>query len=135
SPPFSGSGSGTFTLAYKENTQIVVHFTPTSPGRYTETVAISSSDPNAPFMSLPVTGVAKPGSWRAPKSLSFGKVITGRSRKHTLTIKNLGLGVLHGSIDASSLAHGPFSIVGAAGGFTLKHGMELKIVVQFAPTA
>jgi hypothetical protein len=98
-------------------------------------VAISSSDPNAPFVSLPVTGTAQAGSLRAPKSFAFGKVAIGNTRKHTLTIKNLGLGVLHGSIDASSLGQGPFSIVGAAGDFTLNHGKTLKIIVQFVPTA
>jgi hypothetical protein len=80
-----------------------------------------------------VTGIAEAGSLRAPKSLSFGKVTIGKTRQQPLTIRNPGLGVLHGSIDASSLGQGPFSIVGAAGDFTLEPGMKLGIVVQFAP--
>jgi len=133
SPPLSGSAPGSFTLAHRQKAEVVVHFAPTSPARYTGAVAISSSDPNAPFVSVAVIGVAKPGRLRAPKSLTFGEVATGKTRKQTLTIENIGIGVLHGNVDGGGLASGPFSIVAGSGDFTLEYGAKLKIVAQFAP--
>ena len=132
-PPFTGSGAGPFTLAHKQKTTVEVDFAPTSLGAFSGTVAVSSTDPNAPLLRVPVSGTGAAGVYQSAKKLNFGSLKAGKTRSKTLVIKNTGLGVLHGSVSSSGLAGKPFSIVSGSGDFTISPDKTLKVVAQFAP--
>ncbi len=132
--PFSGSGAGSFTLTHKQKTTVEVDFAPTLPGSFKGTVAVSSSDPNAPFVDVSVSGSGLAGVYRLAKKFNFGSLKVGETRNKTLVLRNTGRGVLHGNVSSSGLAGGPFSVVSGSGGFAISHDKSLKIVVQFAPT-
>ena len=131
--PFSASGAGPFTLTHKQKTTVEVNFAPTSQGSFRGTVAVSSSDPNAPLLRVPVSGTGATGVYQSATKLNFGSLEAGKTRKKTLLIRNTGPGVLHGIVNSSGLAGGPFSVVSGSGDFAISHNKTLKIVVQFAP--
>jgi hypothetical protein len=49
-----------------------------------------------------------------------------------LTIKNTGLGVLHGNVNPAT---GPFVITSGGSGFTLDSKQSRAVTIQFMPTA
>jgi HYDIN/CFA65/VesB family protein len=135
SVPFTATGGGVFSLPHAREVLIVVTFNSTpNLGRYAGTIAISSSDPNAQIVDVPVTGRAYAGRLTLPKSLKFGTVAVGKTKNTTLTIKNTGYGVLHGSVDASSLDGSNFSVLAGGGAFVLSENQQQKVVLQFAPS-
>jgi hypothetical protein len=135
SAPFAATGGGVFSLPHGREVLIVVTFNPPPTlGKFTGTIAISSSDPNTPFVNLPVSARAYAGRLAAPKSVKFGTVAVGKTKKIRLTIRNAGVGVLHGSVDASSISGPDFSVLSGGGPFVLNEHQRQEVVLQFAPT-
>jgi len=74
-----------------------------------------------------------PGRMRlSTSSLSFGTVIVGRKLRKRVTIKNVGPGVLTGSV-GTLLA--PFTVVSGGGAFTLAPSKTRVAVIEYAPTS
>ena len=58
--PFSMENGGSFTLEKKKSSPfIIVHFTPTAVGQVTQTLTITSTDPEAPTWSITVEGTGR----------------------------------------------------------------------------
>jgi hypothetical protein len=131
--PFIASGAGPFSLAHKQTTKVVVKFAPTAPGRFSGTIAISSTDPNTPFVNVPVLGRGLAGRLETSKALRFGRVRSGQTSTRTLTIRNGGAGLLHGNVNGNVL--GAFSVVSGSGRFALPRGQTQRIKLRFAPIA
>jgi hypothetical protein len=64
------------------------------------------------------------------KTLNFGKIFVGTIRRMTLTIKNSGPGMLHGSVGAGA---GPFGVLSGSGPFSLQDDQAQDVLLQFAP--
>jgi hypothetical protein len=131
SAPFSlTSGGGSFSLGSGEATTVTVQFAPDSPGRFSDTLRITSNDPKHQAVNFPVTGNAVPGRLVIPRRVGFSKIASGETTSRTFFVRNPGLGVLHGSVNAAS---GPFRIMAGLGGFVLSHGGSNAVTVNFEP--
>ena len=86
-------------------------------------------------MTVRISGIGVSGALTITTAtpLNFGNVAIGRHKSTEVTFRNTGLGVLHGSVEASGLA-APFSASGA-GSFTLAHGKTRSVTIRFAPTS
>jgi hypothetical protein len=134
SAPFTvTSGSGPFNLAPAHSEAVTVEFAPSASGAASAAVVITSNDPKHPSVSVKLTGTGVAGKLSLPTRLAFPKTaaldspISGK-----LTIKNAGLGVLHGNVGAIT---GPFSVSAGSGGFALDHLQPWTVAIQFTPTA
>jgi hypothetical protein len=77
----------------------------------------------------------KPGNLAAPPTLAFGKVPINKTKTRSITIKNTGVGVLHGNVDAASLNGSSFTVTSGAGAFTLASQQTRVVKVRFGPPA
>jgi Beta-propeller repeat len=106
---------------------------PSTPGRFTgQSVFIRSDDAMHASRTIPVVAVAVPGKLFVRKTLAFGTV--AGSKTLMLRVKNVGLGVLHGSTDTSRLIGTSFNPTGG-GSFTLNRGETQKVSIEFKPTS
>lgn len=76
------------------------------------------------------TGRTKPAIAVSPCRLDFGSVLVGRASNLTLTLQNLGGGILNGTAKVST----PFSII-AGGNYSLGSNQAQVIKVQYVPVA
>jgi hypothetical protein len=105
---------------------VTVQFAPTSAGAASTTLVIASNDPKHP--SVNVKSVA--GSLSVSPVLIFSTAPVGTSSTKFLTIRNIGAGVLHGNVGAST---GPFVVIAGSGPFTLNDGKTWTVTLQFTP--
>jgi len=126
------AGSGAFKLSGGQKGKVTVQFAPTAPGADSEILTITSNDPKRPSVNVKLTGRGGPGRLRAPSRLSFPKTKATTGASKNFSIKNSGLGVLHGNVGATI---GPFKVTAGSGAFVLNHGERLTITVEFAPSA
>jgi Abnormal spindle-like microcephaly-assoc'd, ASPM-SPD-2-Hydin len=67
-----------------------------------------------------------------PFALHFAPALVGTTSVKQLTIKDRGLGTLHGTVGEIS---GPFTIGSGAGAFILGDGQSTAVTINFNPTA
>ena len=131
--PFSvAAGSGAFQLARSQSKAVTIKFKPASPVTSFGSITITSNDPANPAVQIGISGTGVPGALSVPAALDFPVVKVHQSSSRNLSIKNTGLGVLHGDIDTSKLT-APFSAKG--GSFTLAHGKSRVVTVKFVPVS
>jgi hypothetical protein len=92
---------------------------PSSGGTYTLTF---------PGNDSVTVNVANPIISISPSSLDFGRVTRGRTANKSVSVKNVGGGVLTGNATTNS----PFSIV-SGGSYSLKAGQSQTVTVRFSP--
>jgi hypothetical protein len=127
------AGTGAFTLAHNQTTTVSIKFAPTAAAEFLGNMTISSNDPTNGAVQVSLSGTGVSGTLMASISaLSFAPVKAGKSAALKMTIKNMGLGVLHGSVDATSKMSKPFSTSGA-GKFTLADKASRVVTITFAP--
>lgn len=129
---------GPGTLDPDDSIVATVTFTPDTYLGYAATLDIASDDPDAPEVSVPLTGVGAyaptPEIVIDPLAIDFGVVAAGSTSVKVLNVSNegratltLGAVIQHGS--------GAFSILGAdPGGFSIPPGQAQQIVWQYSPT-
>jgi Abnormal spindle-like microcephaly-assoc'd, ASPM-SPD-2-Hydin len=128
--PFSvTAGGGAFSLSAGQAKNVTVQFTPTTPGAVTANLVITSNDPNKPSTTVKVTGTGQTGQLSVLSTVTFFSKPTV-PKAGTLTIRNLGLGVLHGNVGTST---GPFVVTVGGGAFTLSHSQTKVVTIQFTP--
>lgn len=129
SAPFSIVSGGSFSLAAGASQAVVVRFSPTTAGSFSDNLSVTSNGGNA---SLPVTGTGAtaPAISVTPTSLSFGSVAVGNSADRSFTIQNTGSGTLAGTCNTAA----PFSLPNGCS-FSLSAGQSQTINVHFSPTA
>ena len=135
-PPaaLSAATSTTIDLPAGHSQKVAIQFAPTLPGAYTGSLKIASNDPKHSPSTVTVTGKAVSGMLSGPKTLAFGTLRANAKKTLALTIKNVGLGVLHGNVDTGGLAP-PFTALSGSGSFQLNNGKSWSISVEFRPTA
>ncbi len=135
-PAFSLSANTAtaFNLTVGHSAKVVIQFAPTAPGSYAGSLTITSNDAKHSPSTVAVSGKAVAGTLSAPSTLSFGTVKVNATKTLALTIKNTGLGVLHGTILTSALT-AAFTAVSGSGSFQLKDGQSLAVSIQFQPQA
>jgi hypothetical protein len=133
STPFAmTSGTGAFTLASRQSTIVAVQFQPTSPGPFSSSLTITCSDPQHPSVGVLLVGTGAPGRLLIPHRLAFPKIVAGTSFVKLLSVRNSGLGVLHGNINAVLGLSEPFAVI-AGGAFTLGHNQSTPVTITFNP--
>jgi outer membrane protein assembly factor BamB len=126
------SGGGSFQLAPGKTRSVVVKFTPLLAVVSSGYATISSNDPVNPNVTLSLSGTGISGTLMVtPTTLTFATLKAHKSESLRLTIKNSGVGVLHGAVGTSGLVK-PFSVT-AGGKFTLAPGKTRVVTVKFAP--
>ncbi len=132
--PFSlTAGAGAFSLAHNQTRTLTIKFAPTLTVDSSGSITITSNDPSNGAVRVGVTGTGVSGTLTlSSPALNFPTKKVHKSASLKLTIKNVGSGVLHGSIDASSQLGKPFSASGA-GKFTLADNKSRVVTVTFAP--
>jgi len=144
-PPFTLlSGTGPFAIAPQHAKSVRVEFAPTAAGGAAENLNLMSSDPRHPTFAVALVGRGAGGhlmvNLPAPEPpatlpmLAFGAIPKNTTLAQRFSVSNTGLGVLTGSVDAFA-GGSPFSLTRGGGAFTLLPGQDLRIGVQFAPTA
>ncbi len=131
---FSLGTATTFNLSANHSAKVVIQFAPASPGTDTGSLTITSNDPKHSPSTVTVSGKAVSGTLNAPATLSFGVVRVNTKKTMVLTIKNTGLGVLHGSLVTNGLP-APFTAPPGTSSFQLKDGQSFPVKIQFAPTS
>ncbi len=133
------SGDGDFALEPDSSFVITVAYRPVAAGGVTVAVVITHNDPLEPdpiAVSVTGAGVLPPAPFISldPPTLDFGDVEVGASKDRTLSVSNLGPGLLQGSVAAGSgwQAAG-FSLLQGGGAFALSSGESRSIVVRMSP--
>jgi sugar lactone lactonase YvrE len=130
--PFSvTTGGGGFSLSAGQAETVSVQFAPTTAGAVSAPLVITSNDPKNPSISVKLSGTGATGTLSAPASLTFLTTKVNTSTTNTLTIRNIGAGVLHGNVGASA---GPFAVTAGSGAFTLDDGKTQTVTIKFTPT-
>ena len=122
------------TIARGRGVTLLVRFTPSAAGKSSATLLISSSA-SQPTITVPVMGqaVAAGKLVASATSVSFGKVVLGKSQSQTETFTNSGSTTVTISHIAASTSD--FAISGLTLPVTLKSGQSSNFSVIFAPKA
>jgi hypothetical protein len=137
SDPFAVvSGGGTLSLAPGESQSVLISFSPTSSGTFSQTLSITHNATNQTNpVSVPVSGMGTTAVILmdiSPASLDFGNVFVGKSASQTLMITNQSSStdVLEGTVNSLS---GPFLVVSGGGTFSLAPGKSRSVTISFSP--
>jgi len=132
-PPFAVlSGLGPFAIAPLHKTAVTIQFTPTMIGRASANLNIISTDPHHPTFEVALIGHGVAGTLALPVGLGFGPVGIGVTPQSiTFAVKNIGIGMLTGSVGGLGE---PLSVSAGTGAFNLAPGHKQFVTVQFAPT-
>jgi PKD repeat protein len=129
--PFAVVSGGSYSLAGGGSTNVVVSFTPSSPGGFTNSIVFTSNGGNS---TNAVTGVGLTAGNIAvtPATLDFGTLATGTTAQATFVVTNSGgTSVSNGTAVVSG---GPFTIVSGAA-FSMSGLGSTNVVVRFAPVS
>ncbi len=99
------------------------------------TISLTSTATNNPTVSLAGNGVLPPPGQLAinPVGIDFGGVLVGSNLTRTVTLTNVGSGVL--TISQANVTGALFSISGLALPLTLNAGQNTTFTARFAPTS
>jgi len=113
-----------------------VNITPSTFGKKSATLHISSDDPKTPVVSVKLTATVAPSVISvSPSSLNFGKVQTGSTPvAKTVTIKNTGLSDLK-PISFSRSGDASFALTSTTCGASLVKGSTCTVSLTFSPTS
>ena len=132
-PPFTLSGAGHYSLPPATRLPMTIELSPDNVGPVNQTLAISSSDPKHPHVSVAVSATVQPGRLAAPRSLTMAARM-GSSVTKIVTLKNSGKGMLTGTVQPFSPGSS-FTLVGGPVSFELVPKQKLPITIQFAPAS
>jgi len=135
SAPFSiSAGSGTFSVPPRQMHRVTIAFAPAVPGNFSQSFTITSSDSKHGSVTVTVAGKGLPGKLKAARSVRFPSTATAATSTRSLTIRNTGKGMLHGSVGAIS-GSAEFQLQSGGGAFTLAHGARQTVTIAFTPSA
>jgi hypothetical protein len=133
-PPFAVlSGLGPFAIAPLHKSAVTIRFTPTAIGKATGSLGIASSDPHHPTFAVALFGRGVTGTLALPIGIDFGRFGIGvPPESMTFAVKNIGIGMLTGSVGTLAA---PFGVTAGGGAFNLAPGQKQMVTVQFTPAA
>ncbi|MEO6037431.1 MAG: choice-of-anchor D domain-containing protein [Saprospiraceae bacterium] len=126
-------------IAPGKTAEIAVRWKPASGGAQSGTMTIASDDPDAPSITVSLSGSAVAIGPQglvaeiAPSSLDFGLVSTGQTKDLQITVRNTGASRL--DISSANVTAGRYSLVNTVAPFSVDTGFSRAITVRFAPTA
>jgi hypothetical protein len=122
------------TLPAGKSFRVTLVFSPTKESPAAGSLALSSSDLEAP-VSVPLAGSgekAAPQLQSHPSSLNFGAVAVRTTSTQTVNLKNTGNVPL--TINSAALSNPAFSTAGLSSGVSLAPGQSLEFKLAFRPT-
>lgn len=131
-PELTTETVGNIPVAPGGSVTLVIKFSPTLRGNYSEEVLVASDDPNRPSRKITITAVSSYSSGIdvSPRSINFGSVDVGSSKTETLRIGNNGGSELN--VQISTAAGTPFTV--SESNFKLRPGEIKTLSVTFSPT-
>lgn len=123
--PFSVVSGGSYSLAAGQSQSVTLRFEPLEVGA--QSGALTLSGGGGAVVSLTGRGRAAPEVGVSPTSLVFASVETGSSSTLSVTVTNVGDGVLSGVASVSA----PFEIVSGAS-YSLEANESQAVVVRFS---
>ncbi len=140
SPTLSWTALSSPVLRPGEEVETVLTWDPYGPEVLSDDLLVASDDPDAPVVSVPLSGIVPAGEIRvAPATYDFGTLEVGASATTVVTVSNVGTGVL--SIDDWGYAATDADMVVIdAGGLDplparLGPGESTDVVVRYSPSA
>ncbi len=132
------SGGALFTLAPGASQDIVVSFNPTATGTQSDTLRITSDDPDESIVDIALDGNgvigADPDITVTPSLHDYGNVLINASATQSFEVRNDGTADL--TISGTNIVgSAEFVIDSGDAPFTLAPGASQDIVVSFNPTA
>ncbi|HZR19660.1 MAG TPA: choice-of-anchor D domain-containing protein [Verrucomicrobiae bacterium] len=129
SSPFAVISGGGYSLGSNQSQAVTVRFSPTTPG--TNTQSLSFTGGNGATVQVRGVGLAStnPVISVNPISVDFGIVAAGSTADQSVTVKNVGSGILSGAVSAGA----PFSIVSGAS-YTLGATQSQTVTIRYSPT-
>ncbi|MBI1929652.1 PD40 domain-containing protein [Candidatus Poribacteria bacterium] len=126
------SGGGSFSLNPDQTHQVVVRFSPTSPGSKSATLSLANnvSGKNPFNVSLSGTGTQPPLFQVSPSPINMGIVNKGSSGIATFTVTNSG----GGTLAVSNLMSSNPQFTASPTSFNLTAGASQTVTVTFRPT-
>ncbi|MBI5684477.1 MAG: choice-of-anchor D domain-containing protein [Verrucomicrobia bacterium] len=132
-----GAPATPFAVAPGGSSTITVRYTPSAAGAASGSLAIATTDPAHPSLSVALSGTGAANAVAvSPSSLSFGAVLIGNNSTLMLTISNSGnaAGTVS-SIAKSGSANFALGAGAPATPFTVAAGASINIPVVYTPTA
>jgi PKD repeat protein len=129
--PFAIVSDGSYSVAGAGSTNVLVSFTPPSPGSFSNSVVFTS---NGGVSTNAVSGASlTPGSITiTPAMLNFGALVTGTTAQASFVVTNSGgMAVSNGT---AIVGGGPFTIVSGAA-FSVSGLGSTNVVARFAPVS
>jgi hypothetical protein len=124
------ANGGGFSLSGGQSRLVTVRFQPGSLGL--KTCAVETGTSMCPDVAINGTGDPPPQCSVSVSSLDFGLVTVGTFFDRSFTIRNVGGGVLTGTV---SEACSGYSIVSGAGAYNLTANQTRTVTVRFTPSA
>lgn len=121
------------TLPSGRSLRLTLVFSPTKASAAAGSLALSSSDLEAP-VNVPLAGSgekAVPQLQSHPSSLNFGAVAVRATSTQTVNLKNTGNVPL--TINSAAFSHSAFSATGLSSGVSLAPGQTLEFKLAFRP--
>jgi Abnormal spindle-like microcephaly-assoc'd, ASPM-SPD-2-Hydin len=118
------------TLAPGQSTNLMVAFSPQTPGKPTGTITLSTA---AEQLRIAVSGTAVNAGTLAmsPSALSFGNVMVGKSQTQSISLTNSGGSAV--TVTQASASSSSFSISGLTLPLTLNPSQSATFTVLFTP--
>jgi PKD repeat protein len=126
---FAIVSGGSYSVAGAGSTNVVVSFTPPSPGGFTNSVVFTS---NGDVSTNPVTGagLTPPHLSVNPGNLNYGSVVIGQTSNQFFSVINTGQVTLTGTAAVGL----PFAAVSNAS-YTVASGATGLVLISFSPSA
>ncbi len=141
SAPYVVVADGHLVLAPGDTTTVLVVFAPVAEGDAAAALLVTSNDPDAPEVAVPLSGSAAaagpmPEIWVSPCAYDFGDV--GVTCEDTITLTVASVGTADLVVDSLVTLGANFTVdLGAAGAlpWTLAPGTSVDLTVVYAPDA
>jgi len=147
-PLAPSDGEGQWTIIPGGSIDFAVRFQPGSAAQLGATLAVTSSDPNHPMMTVQLTGegvmspdgditVDQLGGQTNVHTVDFGAVYTDGTASHTLVVRNDGMSTL--TVSTLGLSGAGFTVDRVNGpdiadDWVLEPGMSTQVTITFGPS-
>ncbi len=121
------AGAGDFSLAAGEMVSVTVRFAPLTAGAKGCDIALGTE---CNLVAASGIGELPPACAVTPSSIDLGTVTTGTTRDTTFVVRNVGGGVLTGTVSESCPG---YRVLVGSGPFALAATESLEVTVRFAP--
>ncbi|MFN8549045.1 MAG: choice-of-anchor D domain-containing protein [Candidatus Eisenbacteria bacterium] len=123
-------GAGPFSLLAQQSRTVRVRFQPGAGGDFSYTIDVGTS---CGTVACAGSAEALPSCALSTTSLDFGALEVGQSSERSLSLLNVGGGLLVGEI-ALDCGDAAFQVVAGAGSYSLAHGETHDVTLRYTPS-